>query len=149
MPACAHNAFSPRECRAGTPLRRFCHSSLRSCRRREWHARPGRWQVPAAHQNGIDQGIERPLDQIEPPVVALALGASLSNGFQITERFSEDIDIRIEPPPERGGIGNTPILHASKSFASTKELLSISGAITLRDRARGIPGRRDPTQRAA
>src|SRR5258708_38723645 len=30
-------------------------------------------------------------------------GTSLSKGFQIIDRFSEDIDIRIEPPPERGG----------------------------------------------
>jgi Nucleotidyl transferase AbiEii toxin, Type IV TA system len=29
-------------------------------------------------------------------------GTSLSKGFKIIERFSEDIDIRIEPPPERG-----------------------------------------------
>jgi hypothetical protein len=29
-------------------------------------------------------------------------GTSLSKGFQIIDRFSEDIDIRIEPPPERG-----------------------------------------------
>ena len=28
-------------------------------------------------------------------------GASLSKGFQIINRFSEDIDIRIEPPPGR------------------------------------------------
>ena len=28
-------------------------------------------------------------------------GTSLSKGFQIINRFSEDIDIRIEPPPER------------------------------------------------
>jgi hypothetical protein len=28
-------------------------------------------------------------------------GTSLSKGYQITDRFSEDIDIRIEPPPER------------------------------------------------
>ena|SRR5258708_6404360 len=28
-------------------------------------------------------------------------GTSLSKGFQIIKRFSEDIDIRIEPPPER------------------------------------------------
>src|SRR5450631_1867198 len=27
-------------------------------------------------------------------------GTSLSKGFQIIHRFSEDIDIRIEPPPE-------------------------------------------------
>jgi len=29
-------------------------------------------------------------------------GTSLSKGFQIINRFSEDIDIRIEPPPDRG-----------------------------------------------
>jgi hypothetical protein len=28
-------------------------------------------------------------------------GTSLSKGFQIIDRFSEDIDIRIEPPPDR------------------------------------------------
>src|SRR5215831_19681709 len=28
-------------------------------------------------------------------------GTSLSKGFQIINRFSEDIDIRIEPPPDR------------------------------------------------
>jgi hypothetical protein len=28
-------------------------------------------------------------------------GTSLSKGFEIIERFSEDIDIRIEPPPDR------------------------------------------------
>ncbi|MGP0091275.1 MAG: nucleotidyl transferase AbiEii/AbiGii toxin family protein [Xanthobacteraceae bacterium] len=28
-------------------------------------------------------------------------GASLSKGFQIINRFSEDIDIRINPPPDR------------------------------------------------
>ena len=28
-------------------------------------------------------------------------GTSLSKGFQIINRFSEDIDIRIEPPPGR------------------------------------------------
>ena len=28
-------------------------------------------------------------------------GTSLSKGFRIIDRFSEDIDIRIEPPPER------------------------------------------------
>src|ERR1700722_12934924 len=28
-------------------------------------------------------------------------GTSLSKGFQIINRFSEDIDIRIEPPPEQ------------------------------------------------
>ena len=28
-------------------------------------------------------------------------GTSLSKGYQIIDRFSEDIDIRIEPPPER------------------------------------------------
>jgi hypothetical protein len=29
-------------------------------------------------------------------------GTSLSKGFHIIERFSEDIDVRIEPPPEMG-----------------------------------------------
>jgi hypothetical protein len=29
-------------------------------------------------------------------------GTSLSKGFKIINRFSEDIDIRIEPPPDRG-----------------------------------------------
>src|SRR5215470_5603396 len=28
-------------------------------------------------------------------------GTSLSKGFQVIDRFSEDIDIRIEPPPDR------------------------------------------------
>src|SRR5882757_7517954 len=29
-------------------------------------------------------------------------GTSLSKGFQVINRFSEDIDIRIEPPKDRG-----------------------------------------------
>src|SRR4030095_6107661 len=29
-------------------------------------------------------------------------GTSLAQGYQIIDRFSEDLDIRIEPPPELG-----------------------------------------------
>jgi hypothetical protein len=35
-------------------------------------------------------------------VVELKGGTSLSKGFRIFERFSEDIDVRIEPPPDMG-----------------------------------------------
>src|SRR5437762_13213002 len=41
-------------------------------------------------------------------------GTSLSKGHQIINRFSEDIDIRIEPPPElhvKTGRNNTKLRH--------------------------------------
>jgi predicted nucleotidyltransferase component of viral defense system len=41
-------------------------------------------------------------DFITASIIELKGGTSLSKGFSVIERFSEDIDIRIEPPKELG-----------------------------------------------
>jgi hypothetical protein len=61
-------------------------------------------------------------------------GTSLSKGFQIIDRFSEDIDIRIAPPPDRAvktGRNQTKPAHAKLIFntldlrAGHKRLISL------------------------
>ena len=62
-------------------------------------------------------------------------GTSLSKGFQIINRFSEDIDIRIEPPKDRdvktGAIRTSPrISKAARNFTTGWRKRSASTAST-------------------
>lgn len=47
-------------------------------------------------------GLQQPMGGRTPLLFELKGGTSLSKGFRIINRFSEDIDIRIEPPAELG-----------------------------------------------
>src|SRR5579863_7965668 len=60
-------------------------------------------------------------------------GTSLSKGFKIIDRFSEDIDIRIEPPVEQGvktGPSHSKLAHIetrAKFYDWLAEIIKIDG----------------------
>lgn len=64
-------------------------------------------------------------------------GTSLSKGWRVIERFSEDIDIRFEPPPGLSVKGDKPAQIAARSafYDALAAGIKIPGIAAVRDRA--------------
>jgi len=79
-------------------------------------------------------------------------GTSLSKGFGLIERFSEDLDLKVEPGPESGlprvenwkGDGKAATAQRREYFEALRSSMGVAGATVTLD-----PAFEDPTHRAA